>query len=407
MKRMIFKTAFLMVLLAGFVYAGCSDWTKTEDINFNSENINAKKPETPDPVDPNAPLDPNDPKWVALRAWKATPNLPQTYLWFDSWVGISPTGKSSLRGLPDSVTIVANWGGHPKYELTQDRKDDMTAVQTVKGTKVVVTLFSSNVGDDVWEGQQTLADGVTPNPRYNPEYNKTTFAGFSTQDKERVTRQYAKDIYKMCIEQGYDGYDRDNEPYGLDPNLPTYTGLAHIFFDELSYWFGPGSFDSARDRGGREQPERRLLLVMDGMQNMSLFPAQFVKYVDYFVMQSYACLDAESCKMLNNCIGLGQTAEGYNKTMVQPFLNGKAGDVPAEQLVHRIILTENFEGCQGSGGGVLTMSSLVYNLDGLNEQIGGFGIYRVNNDYNEVANEWTFLPQGITRMYNVYKQKNP
>jgi hypothetical protein len=401
MKRNIFKTAFLMVLLAGFVYTGCSDWTKTEDINFNSENINAKVPETPDPVDPDVPLDPNDPKWVALRAWKETPNLPQTYLWFGSWSGVLPTGNSSLRGLPDSVTIVANWGGNPKYELTDSRKADMKVVQEVKGTKVVVTLFLGNVGDDVWEGVDTLADNVTPNPRYKPKYADAYFRNAPAAEKEAIVREYAQDLYKMVIEQGYDGLDQDLEYSG---NLPNQGELHDILLDELSYWFGPGAVDPARDRGGREPVARRLLLIMDtpGTGNLLTIPARFTPYIDYIVLQTYACTQGVGC----------QWCEGMNTasllSAIKSCMSGRTGFLPESELVHRIICTENFEACADERGvGVLTMSNLIYSEGRLTTQPGGFGAFRVDKGYNQETERYTLIEQGIANMYRIYRELNP
>ena len=105
-----------------------------------------------------------DEYYAALREWKQTPGLPQVFVWFDSWTGITPTGETSLRGLPDSVTIASNWGGHPKFELTPERRADMEYVQKVKGTKVVVTLFSQNIGDDLPDKEIYHTAGTSRDP---------------------------------------------------------------------------------------------------------------------------------------------------------------------------------------------------------------------------------------------------
>ena len=116
------KNAFGFAFAAIF-FVGCTDVESINDVDLN-QTIKT------------------DEYYAALRKWKETPGLPQVFVWFDNWTGTSPTGENSLRGLPDSVTIVSNWGGHPKFELTSERKADMEYVQKVKGTKVVVTLFS-------------------------------------------------------------------------------------------------------------------------------------------------------------------------------------------------------------------------------------------------------------------------
>jgi hypothetical protein len=383
-----YKIAFLMILATCFIYLGCSDWTKTESIGFNEENLNIKPIEQQDTTGSNPGID--TAYYKALREWKATPNLPQTYLWYDSWIGVSPTGKNSVRGLPDSVTIIANWGAHPKWALTDVLKADMKYVQEIKGTKVVVTLFSQNVGDDVPEAQP---DSVN---RYNPKYDKTYFSTAPASEKEEIIRQYAKDVYKMCIDQGYDGYDQDLEGSG---NM---TGATehNIFLDELSYWFGPKAMDETRLRNGRPLPERRLLLIMDH-PDLTDCPAKFSPYIDYFVLQTYACSNPpcpENCS-----VGSVSLYNNY----INSCMNQRDQYVPRSELVHRIICTENFEGCARNGGGVLNMSNIIYNLDGLNTQAGGFGIYRVGFDYDDEAGDWKFLKQGIANMYRIYRQLNP
>ncbi|MDR0505194.1 MAG: glycoside hydrolase family 18, partial [Dysgonamonadaceae bacterium] len=134
MKINIIKKTFLFVLTIA-AFSGCSDWMEVEAIDFNDVDLNGTIK--------------TDEYYASLREWKNTPGLPQTFVWFDNWAGTSPSGDNSLRGLPDSVTIASNWGGHPKFDLSPERKADMEYVQRVKGTKVVVTLFSASCGDDM------------------------------------------------------------------------------------------------------------------------------------------------------------------------------------------------------------------------------------------------------------------
>ncbi len=97
-----FLFAFVCVL-----FIGCSDWTEVESVNDTDLNLTTK----------------TDEYYAALREWKNTPGLPQIFVWFDNWNGVSPTGENSLRGgLPDSVTIASNWGGHPKFDLSAERR---------------------------------------------------------------------------------------------------------------------------------------------------------------------------------------------------------------------------------------------------------------------------------------------
>ncbi len=70
----------------------------------------------------------------------------------------------------------------------------MEYVQKVKGTKVVVTLFSAKVGDDMPE---------------DPIYD----IGNSSDEAvvRPAIRKYAEAIYDAVVAAGYDGYDWDYE----------------------------------------------------------------------------------------------------------------------------------------------------------------------------------------------------
>ena len=89
------------------------------------------------------------------------------------------------------------------------------------------------------------------------------------------------------------------------------------------------------------------------------------------------------------------------------------GTITKEEVVRRTILTENFESYALTGGGVLVQSQYIYRDSDIEQQIGGFGIYRVGFDYNQgkVYNnspEYYFLRQGITNLYRIYYERlNP
>ena len=216
-----------------------------------------------------------DEYYAALREWKQTPGLPQVFVWFDSWTGITPTGETSLRGLPDSVTIASNWGGHPKFELTPERRADMEYVQKVKGTKVVVTLFSQNIGDDLPDKEIYHTAGTSRDPEV----------------VRPAIKAYAEDLYRACLECGYDGYDWDYEPGGGMGAGQLWANKVQrtIFVEELSYWFGHGAMDPERDRGDRPMPEKRLLFLIDGEIGVrtGMDKEWLSYYVDYFVLQAY------------------------------------------------------------------------------------------------------------------------
>lgn len=372
--KMKYLNISFYITFACMILVGCSDWVEIEPIKFGESDLNGTTKTEAD--------------YAALREWKNTPNLPQIFVWFDNWTGTSPTGENSLRGLPDSVTIASNWGGHPKFDLSPERRADMEYVQKVKGTKVVVTLFSAQVGDDMPE---------------LPIYN----IGNSSDEAvvRPAIRTYAEAIYDHVIESGYDGYDWDYEPQGGGGSsnyLWTNKVQRRIFVEELSYWFGKGSQQT--DRDGRKPAKPGLLFIIDGEIGIrGRMDKDWVSYnVDYFVLQAYGVTSASS---------LTTRLEGVFTDM-ENWVND--GTITKDEIVRRTIFTENFESYAGTGGGFLGMSKYVYNKNDINEQIGGCGLYRSGFDYNQGKEdyngspEYFFLRQGITNMYTIYKERlNP
>lgn len=361
--------------LAAAAFAGCSDWLEPKSINDTDFNGTVK----------------TDEYYAALREWKQRPDLPQVFVWFDSWIGTSPAGASSMRGLPDSVTIVASWG--TSFDLTPAMKEDMKYVQEVKGTKVVVTQFAANIGDGVeWQDVYNVPDNCS-----DPEILRPAI------------KTYAKAFYDKVIECGYDGFDWDYEPAGGGGSgnwLWRNDVQAGMFIEELSYWFGRGAMDPNRDRGDRPMPERRLLFIIDGEVGIRgrLEKEWLTYYVDYFVLQAYG--------------GMSDTRmRGVLEDMDRHIQNGI---VTPEAVVRRTIATESFEAYANTGGKFLDMSRYIYKatytVNGeqyeIDQQIGGCGIYRVglgyessNGDYAG-SPEYYYLRQGITELYRIYKQRN-
>jgi hypothetical protein len=316
-------------------------------------------------------------KYAGLRAWKAAEGLPQTFVWFDDWVGTVPTSKTSMRSLPDSVTIISNWG-QPKWPLTDTRKSEMKYLQQVKGTKVVVTLFSAKCGDDVASDPVYDIGGSTDPAVVGP-----------------AIRKYAEAIYDLVIENGYDGYDWDYEPQGGGGStnyLWQVPAQRKLFVEELSYWFGKGATDPARDRGGRKAVSRSLLFLIDGEIGIRgrMDKDWLSYYVDYFVLQAYG----------------GSNLQGRVSGVIEDMSEWiSAGTITKEEVVRRTILTEDFESYATTGGGVLNMSNYIHTADGVDQQIGGFGIYRIGMDYQGTTKQYKFLPQGITNMYSIYNTR--
>jgi hypothetical protein len=379
MKRKILNISLLFALAGCAFFAGCSDWTVVEPIDFNNVDLNASNK--------------TDDYYAALREWKNTPGLPQTFVWFDNWNGVSPTGENSLRGLPDSVTIASNWGGHPKFDLSPERRTDMEYIQQVKGTKVVVTLFSQKIGDD------TPLQGT-----FDHVGNSTDLTVIGPP-----IRAYAEAIYDQVIASGYDGFDWDYEPNGgggTGNYLWTNKAQRTLFVEELSYWFGKGATDPTRDRGGRKAAKPGLLLLIDGEVGIRgrMDKEWLSYYVDYFVLQAY-----------------NSTSESDMNSRVAGVITDmddwiKAGIITKEEVVRRTILTEDFESHANTGGGMLAQSKYIYRPtsganEGVDQQIGGFGIYRVGFDYNQGKGdyngspEYYYLRQGITNIYRIYNER--
>lgn len=371
------RKAFYIALAVGPIFVGCNKWTEAEAIDFGKTDLNGTNK--------------TDEYYASLREWKNTPGLPQTFVWFDNWNGVSPTGENSLRGLPDSVTIASNWGGHPKFDLSSERKADMEYVQKVKGTKVVVTLFSAKVGEDMPD---------------DPIYN----IGNSSDEAvvRPAIRRYAEAIYDAVVATGYDGFDWDYEPQGGGGSsnyLWTNKTQRRLFVEELSYWFGKGASDPNRDRGGRKAAKPGLLFFIDGEIGIRgrMDKDWLSYYVDYFVLQAYGSTTISNLQ------------SRVNGVIVDMSDWVAAGIITKEEIVRRTILTENFESYAGTGGGVLVQSSFVYAPtsgvdEGVVQQIGGFGIYRPTFDYDQGKGdyngspEYYFLRQGITNLYRIYNE---
>lgn len=364
-KSIAFSTLLLVL------FSGCSEWMETRDVGFHDVDMNVSNK--------------TDAYYAALREWKSTPGLPQIFVWFDNWTGTSPTGENSLRGLPDSVTIASNWGGHPKFNLTPERRADMEYVQRVKGTKVVVTLFSEKIGDDIAGWDEPSVDNSSDESVVRPPI-----------------RKYAEAIYDAVIESGYDGFDWDYEPQG-GGNTAAYLWRnkvqRRIFVEELSYWFGAGSQRTERD--GRKPAKPGLLFIIDGEVGIGGHMDQNwdSHYFDYYVLQAY-----NSTTDNNRAWRVGGVIDDMGT-------NIKLGRITADEVVRRTILTENFERYAGTGGGFLGMSRFIYDPTGMNQQIGGCGLYRVGFDYNQGKGdyagspEYYFLRQAITNLYRIYNER--
>ena len=305
-------------------------------------------------------------KNVKLRAWKAR-QVSQVFVWFDAWSGRKGTGANSMRGLPDEGSIIANWG-QPKFNLLDWQKADMKYVQEVKGAKVVVTLFSASVGenvdaDPIWSTIGTSTDESVIRP---------------------VISKYAKALYAKVIADGYDGFDWDFEPdvsgrSTADAALWRVPQQAGIFLEELSYWFGTDAKNKAdRNANGIDRgaaPTKDLLLLVDGEVHDSSFRAGVnntiaTTYVNYYVQQAYGVIGIPACQARIN--GIITQLQGHIDNPALP-------EFTKAEALSRCILTENFENgtWAATGNGIFDMATV--KIDNL--PTGGFGAYRVGLSY--------------------------
>ena len=321
-------------------------------------------------INDSIPAQKNLDKNVKLRAWKAR-QVSQVFVWFDAWSGRKGAGANSMRGLPNEVSIIANWG-QPKWELLDWQKADMKYVQEVKGAKVVVTLFSAKVGEDVepdaaWSSIGTSSDEAVIRP---------------------VIAKYAKVLYDKVMAEGYDGFDWDFEP-DVSARSTEQAPLwrvpqqAGIFLEELSYWFGNDAKKKAdRNANGINRgaaPTKDLLLLVDGEVHDSSFRAGVnntiaTTYVDYYVQQAYGVIGISACQARINGI-LTQLQGHIDNAALPEFTKAEA--------ISRCILTENFENgtYASTGNGIFDMATV--KIDNL--PTGGFGAYRVGLSYKSTT----------------------
>jgi hypothetical protein len=214
------------------------------------------------------------------------------------------------------------------------------------------------------------------------------------------------------VESGYDGFDWDYEPQGggdATAHLWRVPAQRTLFVEELSYWFGKGATDPNRDRGDRKPAKPGLLFLIDGEIGIRgrMDKDWLSYYVDYFVLQAYGTTATTTTNSLQSRVG------GVITDMSDWIA---AGIITKEEVVRRTILTENFESHAGTGGGILDQSKYIYKPtsgadEGVDQQIGGFGLYRVGFDYNQGKGdyngspEYYFLRRGITNIYQIYNER--
>jgi len=132
-------------------------------------------------------IDKSDEYYANLRAYKKSEHE-LTFGWFAEWGVENPSSGTALRGVPDSVDIIAIWsGGHP---TSPEKKEDLRYVQQVKGTKVLFTIFLHFIGDGLSKDQKSKLP----------------------TNKEEAIVQWANQLIDTMKVYKYDGIDFDFEP---------------------------------------------------------------------------------------------------------------------------------------------------------------------------------------------------
>lgn len=264
------------------------------------------------------PLNTTDPDrtedyYASLRAWKDSllaPNYggPVAFGWYGNWVGSGVSLENSLRGLPDSVSLISMWGN--LYNLNETKRADLAYAQQVKGLRVMMCFIVQNVGD-----------GATP-PTVtdrNAFWQEQAAAKGMTNDFAGAIRAYAHAICDSIDKYGYDGFDWDYEPhYGHSGNIAGQSANEKTFAEALAERLHP--------EGGP-----RKLLVIDGEpQSVN---AEVGPLFDYFIVQAY------------QSTGDGDLDGRYSQTR-----SHHQGRMTAQEVAQRYIVTENFETYALTGG---------------------------------------------------------
>ncbi|TDS08897.1 glycoside hydrolase family 18 [Sphingobacterium paludis] len=208
-----------------------------------------------------------------LRAYKRSDHQ----IYFGWWGGLntpgSPETMSVIDQIPDSVDIVAFWGGMPP--LGSHNWETMQQIRKTKGTRFVITSFGSGV-------EQIMR-------RNDPQLVET--------DVMKAIDDVARAIADTIALYNIDGFDLDYEPsesaefnsifgsrYAVNGRNPHVLRL----FEALGKYLGPKS--------GTDK-----LLIIDGYSHTEIEP-----YYNYFMQQAY---NSSSPTVLQNRLrtyGLGE-----------------------------------------------------------------------------------------------------
>lgn len=121
-KRIDIAVALLLAMIFGLT--SCEDWTDVDNLSVEYDNVEQQNPE-------------RYAQYLAsLREYRKTDHT-LVYAWYDNSVKVPVSRAHYLRDVPDSIDVVGLI--HPD-SLTQSEIDQMNALRTEKGMKVVYTV---------------------------------------------------------------------------------------------------------------------------------------------------------------------------------------------------------------------------------------------------------------------------
>lgn len=285
-KKVIVKTLLIICV----VYAACTKQTTPEN------HI----------VQPM--LQRSEDYFTNLRAYKKSDHA----IFFGWFGGTGSAGDSVIPGvmdrIPDSVDVVALWGGVPP--LGSYNFNLMQKLRSQKGTKFLITLFGSGVDALIRKNDSVLF--------------------FTKKDTMSAIKNVAKAITDTLSKYQLDGFDLDYEPreaaeinsiFGYNSNVGGRNAYTKALFKSLSQYLGPQS--------GTEK-----LLIIDGYSEYGI-----ANYFNYFMQQSYGVSSPQNLSSRLSTYGLGECPpnkfvpcenfESYWSTGGVNFNDPKRGTIPS------------------------------------------------------------------------------
>lgn len=376
MKKSIKIFATLSVLALASLTIGCEKWIEPEALVYERS------------LTESSHGDENSVYYRNLRAYKAKKDHTICFGWFSDWTGVGANAGGKLMGMPDSIDFVSMWGNW--HSLSDEKKEDLRRVQTIKGTRVMMCFIIQNIGEQTTP-QSVRHDWIVDGVQYNSEaealrafwgwYHRVSYneAPASPEDSvamENAIRKYAHSLLDTIDKYHWDGFDFDLEPnYGHAGNIASHPYRLNILIDELSKYLGPASGTNK-------------LLCVDG--EPYYLSAETAPKVDYYLLQAY-----------------GDGSDQSIDSRVSRLINSFADAMTPEEVVERTVLTSNFESWASTGGtssGSYTSRLLGrvpqivgfagYRYPNVNARIGGFGAFRFGFDYSN-GNNYGYVRQAI------------